>query len=203
MEVIRKITLAVVWAAMIVMCFLPPFASSAADTGLPDKTVMVQIPVSCVAVNTSETFQYLLSCESTTYQIVESDTLSLKDGEEGSFFIFYTYPGTYHYTVSQKEGMDSRTSYDGTVYTIDVYVTEDDTGIMSAEPVIYVRGEAEKKAKLEFVNEKEVSVEEKTSVRTGDTAQTGLWIAGLLVPAILIVTLAAKRERGARKNERS
>lgn len=49
----------------------------------------------------------------------------------------FTTPGTYKYIVTQETGSDSNTTYDKTVYNADVYVTENDSGVMNAETIVY------------------------------------------------------------------
>jgi len=45
----------------------------------------------------------------------------------------FTTPGTYKYIVTQETGSDSNTTYDKTVYNADVYVTENDSGVMNTK----------------------------------------------------------------------
>lgn len=128
--------------------------TAAGEVKAEEKKVTAKIPVSCTGENTDESFVYLLEGGHSEYEKVAEENLTLKDGEKGFFVIDYTYPGTYHYTIQQKKGTDNATTYDGTVYNVDVYVTENESGVMSAEPVIYVKGSAEKKAEASFVNSK-------------------------------------------------
>lgn len=223
----RKMTFAAMWLAVLMMFSIFPVSVSAADTGVSGRMVTVQLPVSCVGKNTSETFEYLLSFENAEAQTVEKDTLRLKNGEEGSFTVTYTEPGTYHYTLSQKKGSDAGTAYDSTVYTIDVYVTENEDGTLFAEAVAYVQGNSGKKEKLDFVNEKELSEavpEDETkgsndktgedagtddaqnhilqtgNIHTGDTAQTG-WLIGLpgsMAAMVLLAMIKRRREAAQR-----
>lgn len=124
--------------ALLIITLLLSFPVSAAE-----KSVSVQIPVSCIGKNSSETFQYQILPETTQFQELESDSLSLKDGETGVFRISYQVPGAYHYSVRQLKGNHSRTAYDETVYSVDVYVTEKEDGAMAAEAIAYM--DAEKK----------------------------------------------------------
>ncbi len=194
-----------------------PVTSFASETKADEKAVTVRIPVSCTGINTTEEFIYELSGESTEFQIIESRTLTLKDKEKGEFCITYTYPGTYHYTVVQNKGSDSDTTYDNTVYHVDVYVTEDEKGNMYAEPVVYLQGESGKKAELSFTNEKklpEIPPEQRQDVpaeqaeqrsdvpakqpTTGDDTSFVLWAFLMYISGMSVIVI---RQRG-RKKER-
>ena len=183
-----------------------------------EKTVEAKIPVSSTGKNTKESFSYHLKAETSEFQTLATDSLSLRDGETGSFSVLYTYPGTYHYTISQEKGTDKKTTYDETVYNVDVYVTEDEDGEMSAEPVIYLNGSNGKKQSASFVNTKELdaikttgnvetdaikttgNVETDTikttgNVKTGDTSNTAFWIVTLGLSATLMGIMILKRKK--------
>lgn len=172
---------------LLMLTLLLSFPVSAAE-----KRISVQIPVSCSAKNSSETFQYQILPETTQFQDLESDTLSLKDGETGEFQISYQVPGTYHYTVRQLKGDRPRTAYDETVYSVDVYVTEKEDGTMAAEAITYRKPEAEKKDCLSFVNT--VSIEQGGFVDSGDTSYAG-WILLMAGSFILIIVFIRRKEK--------
>lgn len=194
-----------------------PLASFASETKAEEKekAVTVRIPVFCTGTNTTEGFIYELSGESMEFQTIESRTLTLRDKEKGEFRITYTYPGTYHYTVVQNKGSDSDTTYDGTVYYVDVYVTEDETGNMYAEPVVYLQGESGKKAELSFTNEKklpdvppeqrqDMPVEQMAEIpekqpKTGDDTSFALWVLLMCVSGVSVIVIwqeSGKKDRG-------
>lgn len=161
-----------------------------------EKTVEAKIPVSCTGKNTKESFSYHLKAETSEFQTLATDSLSLKDGETGSFSVLYTYPGTYHYTISQEKGMDKKTTYDETVYKVDVYVTEDEDGRMSAEPIVYLNGSSEKKQSAGFINVKKLDTNKTPgNVKTGDTSNTAFWIAASGLSAMLIGIMILRRKK--------
>lgn len=161
-----------------------------------EKTVEAKIPVSCTGKNTKESFSYHLKAETSEFQILATDSLSLRDGETGSFSVLYTYPGTYHYTISQEKGMDKKTTYDETVYKVDVYVTEDEDGRMSAEPIVYLNGSSEKKQSAGFINVKKLDTNKTPgNVKTGDTSNTAFWIAASGLSAMLIGIMILRRKK--------
>lgn len=161
-----------------------------------EKTVEARIPVSCTGKNTKESFSYHLKAETSEFQTLMADSLSLRDGETGSFSVLYTYPGTYHYTISQEKGTDKKTTYDETVYKVDVYVTEDEDGKMSTEPVIYLNGSSEKKQSASFINTKKLDTNKTPgNVKTGDTSNTAFWFATSGLSAMLIGIMILRRKK--------
>lgn len=133
-----------------IVCLLINTAVFAQD----EKSITTYIPVSCTGKNTTETFIYDLEYAPSPYQTVVTDKLELKDGQKGQFEVSYTYPGDYHYKVSQREGSDASTKYDKTIYDVDVYVTEDDDGVLHTEVIAYKAGKKEKTDSAAYVNEK-------------------------------------------------
>ena len=161
-----------------------------------EKTVEAKIPVLCTGKNTKESFSYHLKAETSEFQTLATDSLSLRDGETGSFSVLYTYPGTYHYTISQEKGTDKKTTYDETVYKVDVYVTEDEDGKMSAEPIVYLNGSSEKKQSAGFINVKKLDTNKTPgNVKTGDTSNTAFWIAASGLSAMLIGIMILRRKK--------
>ena len=188
-KAVKKIRIFTCLAAMLMLFSTIPVCAA-------EKTVEVKIPVSCTGENTTESFSCHLKAEPSEFQTLATDSLSLRDGETGSFSILYTYPGTYHYTISQEKGTDEKTTYDETVYNVDVYVTEDENGRMSAEPIIYLNGSNEKKQSAGFRNIKKLDTNKTTgNVKTGDRSNTALWIAASGFSAMLMGIMILRRKK--------
>lgn len=182
---------------------------SASPVSAAEKPITVPIPVSCVGTNTTESFQYRLRHVGSEHQTMVSDVLRLSDGMTGNFEVSFDSPGTYHYTIQQDAGSDRQTSYDSTVYKVDVYVTDK----MQAELVAYVSGMSEKKADIRFVNVKKVPTAGTAqkpaapaknfiarAVQTGDDASLlryFLMLSGSL--SLLIVMSVLKKRSWARR----
>lgn len=183
----KKIRILACLAAVLMLFSIIPVCAA-------EKTVKAEIPVSCTGENTTESFSYHLKAETSEFQTLSADSLSLRDGETGSFSVLYTYPGTYHYTLSQEKGTDRKTAYDETVYNVDVYVTEDEDGRMSAEPVIYLNGSSGKKQSAGFRN---IRKPDRTAgnVNTGDTSSTAFWIAASGLSTMLMGIMILKRKK--------
>lgn len=182
---------------------------SASPVSAAEKPITVPIPVSCVGTNTTESFQYRLKHVGSEHQTMITDVLRLSDGMTGNFEVSFDSPGTYHYMIQQDAGSDRQTSYDSTVYKVDVYVTDK----MQAELVAYVSGMSEKKADIRFVNVKKVPTAGTAqkpaapaknfiarAVQTGDDASLlryFLMLSGSL--SLLIVMSVLKKRRWARR----
>lgn len=206
--------------AVLLVLMLLPLRVFAADA---EKSVTVRIPVSCMALDSPDTFQYELVPETTEHQTIETPTLSLKDGEKGEFVITITYPGTYHYTVHQNKGNDLFTTYDERVYHVDVYVLEDEQGNLTADVVLYEEGGADKKEEVVFKNKRELPPDEPkeeepapedepkeepqgildllTVPQTGDSAPLGLWMVLAVAAALGLAVLAVLKMRKKREDD--
>ena len=84
--------------------------------------------------------------------VPEKTEINLKDGETGRFYIDFTEVGVYDYSV--KEVPDDRNlNFDKTVYSIKVYVTDED-GTLTAAVIASKTGDesSQKLQRLVFVN---------------------------------------------------
>ena len=176
---------------------------SASPVLAAEKSVTVSIPVSCVGTKTTESFQYKLRQASDEHQAVVSDVLRLSDGMTRNFEISFDSSGTYHYTIQQEAGSDKQTSYDSTLYEVDVYVTD----AMQPELVAYISGMSEKKMDIKFVNVKKVptagTVQKPvtsakdfiaTAVQTGDVSLLCYFLL-LFGSLLLLIVMSVIRKR--------
>lgn len=199
MQIRRKkrtcMSLLILLFSCISLWLLPVSAEAAVPTS-------VKIPVSCEGGNPLEEFTCVLEMESHDLQTPDHLMIRMKSGEEGAFTIHYVYPGVYHYRIRQEEGADKKTSYDSTVYEVDVYVTEDEKGQLEAEPVVFTQGSNEKKAEVAFHNTGS-STPSRTvrssggnkssgNVMTGDSAEPLFYIS--LFSASAVTLLAALKQ---------
>ncbi len=182
--------------------------------GTAEKSVTVSIPVSCEKVDSEETFQYQIKGASSEYETITTAELKLKSGEKGYFQISYNYPGNYYYTVRQMAGSDKKTTYDATEYQVDVCVTENEEGKLFAQPILYLKGEDEKKEKLAFKNTREIekvssgnpnTPEEKSDakhkVKTGDMINLLLWSVFLVISGMALITAILQKYRRRREGK--
>ncbi|MCQ2509145.1 MAG: hypothetical protein MJ116_01590 [Lachnospiraceae bacterium] len=178
--------------------FLPVSAEAAVPTS-------VKIPVSCEGGNPLEEFTCVLEMESHELQTPDNLIIRMKSGEEGAFTIHYVYPGVYHYRIRQEEGANKKTSYDSTVYEVDVYVTEDEKGQLEAEPVVFTQGSSEKKAMVAFHNtgsgtpsrtiRTSGGYKSSGNVMTGDSAEPLFYISLLTASAVTLLAAVKQLHR--------
>lgn len=166
-----------------------------ADGDFPTSTVL--IPVTCTAEGTTEEFTYTITSEySTGHDFVESDTIKLSNGKSGSFVINYDLPSTYSYTIEQTKGSDKDTTYDTTVYDVDVYVTEDEQGVLHASPIVYKDGKKEKVDSVAFTNTvKKTSIFGNKDTGVGSAILAPLTICFGSVMLMVILAMTKKREQ--------
>lgn len=163
-----------------------------------EKYVTAKIPVECVGENCDEQFTYVLLADGGENQNdIENSRFSLSDGGKDYFEIKFFCPNTYKYKVKQEKGSDKDTTYDETVYDVDVYVTEDEKGKMFSEVVVYAGENGEKNSECKFVNKKVVEASETTPVsannsgvagvvKTGDETQVELMVLCLVMSAFVL-----------------
>lgn len=188
---------------LIVLCLMttPVYAAG---------TIDAVIPVSCTAKNSNEEFK--VSIKGDDGNQASPETVYIKDGETENVSVSFSTPGAYKYIVTQETGSDSNTTYDKTVYNADVYVTENDSGVMNAETIVYKNGSDNKLPECNFTNtvsittpaagsdsdigasEKSGSSSTTSGINTGVITHEAFYaMAGLLGIAVMLIT--AKRRR--------
>lgn len=174
-------------------------------------TIDAVIPVSCTAKNSNEEFK--VSIKGDDGNQASPETVYIKDGETENVSVSFSTPGTYKYIVTQETGSDSNTTYDKTVYNADVYVTENDSGVMNAETIVYKNGSDNKLPECNFTNtvsitltpaagsDSDIGASEKirsssttSGINTGVITHEAFYaMAGFLGIAVMLIT--AKRMR--------
>ena len=173
-------------------------------------TIDAVIPVSCTAKNSNEEFK--VSIKGDDGNQASPETVYIKDGETENVSVSFSTPGAYKYIVTQETGSDSNTTYDKTVYNADVYVTENDSGVMNGETIVYKNGSDNKLPECNFTNtvsittpaagsDSDIGASEKSGssyttsgINTGVITHEAFYaMAGLLGIAVMLIT--AKRRR--------
>lgn len=162
----------------------------------------VALPVETVVTGENapagEKFQIVLEAAEEGAPMPEKTIAEVKDTGKTSFGpIRYTVPGDYQYRVSQKAGDTKNFTYDETVYTVTVRVTNAEDGGLNAEIWAIKDGEQNKTDAIKFTNSYKAPEKPKTdTVKTGDNQNFILW-AGLAAAAVLllVVWVVIKRHR--------
>lgn len=136
--------------------------------------VDAQIPVS---VDVTENYQTAFTLQLTAEDdapLPRQTSLTFTGGGSGAFGpIHYTAPGDYRYQVTQAAGTDSYVTYDGSVYTVTVRVTDTPDGGLQAE--VWARhGDAEGKSDVvAFHNGYEAPAADDSNTDQGNNGANG------------------------------
>ena len=146
---IRKSLAAILTLAM-VGAMLFPAAAFAQDPVSVTIPVEIRVSGSSVPADT----EYKLVIEGLNHApMPEANVITIKDGGSASFGpIQYTVPDDYQYRIYQDSEEKDRFTYDKTVYTITVQITNDSNGGLSANIIIGKEGSSAKSGDMVFNN---------------------------------------------------
>ena len=150
-----SIILGTVVAVMSVMSMtVSAFAAESPSVSIP-----VTVSLSGTLPEKAENFTIKLSADDAAYPMPEgaedgSCTMTITGAATKNLpTITYDRVGVYTYTIAQVAGSNKKCTYDDTVYTLDVYITnaEDGSGL-EATAVLYPGSEGDKQTAAEFKN---------------------------------------------------
>lgn len=177
---------ALVGTIMAVMCLLP-VAAFAAE--VPQVSIPVTVSLSGTLPTPAEAFGVKLEADDKSFPMPEGAqdgvfTMAITGADTMQFpAISYAELGVYTYTVSQIAGSNKKCTYDDTVYSLTVYITnaEDGSGL-EATAVLHPDQEGEKLSGALFQNvyETEKPVEPEAP-KTGDNATPVFYLALMTV----------------------
>lgn len=153
-----SIILGTVLAAMLVMC-MTPSALAAENSGV---SIPVTISLSGTLPRPAEDYTIRLRADNASYPMPEGAdgdvyTMTITGVDTKNFpAIIYNRVGIYTYTIHQVAGSNRRCTYDDSVYTLIVYITnaEDGSGL-EATAVLYLESDGDKLPGVEFDNKYE------------------------------------------------
>ncbi len=102
--------------------------------------------------------------------------------------LIFTEEGTYTYTVSEVNGEDSKTSYDETVYTVTVVVTDNTLGKLEAETTV-----KKANATVETITFNNIALSDPKP--TGDSFNSILMLALISLTTGFVVTTVVKKKK--------
>lgn len=191
---VRKLNSCLLLSLLLAALMMPAAAA--------DYSCTASIPVRVhVYAETDAEFTVQLEAEEGT-PLPEDCSLTFTGSGEGTFgAVEYTVPGDYVYTVTQVKGDAEYVTYDDTVYTVTVRVTNDGQGGLVAE-IWAVSGESTQKTdEVLFTNRYTPPTQPPVNPpQTGDTAHVGPLMAVFAAAATgLVVSLIVvwKRSRNA------
>ena len=180
-------------------CITTALPVSAAE--LPEVSVPVTISLSGTLPYPAEDYTVVLKAEDAAYPM-PSGTISgactmtiTGKGTKNFPVITYDRVGVYTYTIYQVAGTNKKCTYDETVYTLLVQITnKEDYSGLEATAVLYPDSDGEKVPVAEFLNKYKVELPA-DSPQTGDESSPLLYAVLLIVSMAVIVTLFLTRKR--------
>ena len=166
----------------------------------------MEIKLEGTAPSPAEKYKILLKAEGSLTSPMPSDStdegyvLSIKgSGTEKLPVLSFESPGVHTYTISQIKGSNSQCSYDETVYTMKVYVTNNENGPgLVSEIVLTVPGMDGKPEHIIFVNKYPTvpdDPDDPDGPQTGDSSHLWLYICLGAVSLTALVTLFLTKRR--------
>lgn len=192
----RKLNICLLLSLLLVALVTPMGAAAA------DYSCTASIPVRVqVYAETDAEFTVQLEAEEGV-PLPEVCSLTVTGSGEVSFGpVAYTVPGDYVYTITQVQGNAKYVTYDDTVYTVTVRVTNDGKGGLVSE-IWAVEGQnTQKTEEVRFVNrytpptQPPVTQSPGTPPQTGDAAHVAPLMAVFAVAAVALLGLAVGVKR--------
>ena len=158
--------------------------------------ITAEIPVSLERAGIANENDYEIVIESLTEgaPMPETDTITFLRGTR-IFEISIEEPGTYEYKIFERAGSNNKIVYDSTEYTITLFVTQDDNGVLDYK-VILSNGSLFKPSAVAFVN-KASSSGSGSVVATGEDVSTFVTLAMVafaISGAIVAIVLVRRKE---------
>lgn len=179
---------------------LPAYAAE-----LPGVSVPVTISLSGTLPYPAEDYTVVLKAEDAAYPMPSGTisgayTMTITGKDTKNFpVITYDRVGIYTYTIYQMPGTNKKCTYDKTVYTLKVTITnKEDYSGLEATAALYPDSDGEKLPGAEFVNKYQVAPPS-DSPKTGDESSPLLYAVLLIVSMAVIVTLFLTRKRKQRE----
>lgn len=179
-------------------CITTALPVSAAE--LPEVSVPVTISLSGTLPYPAEDYTVVLKAEDAAYPM-PSGTISgactmtiTGKGTKNFPVITYDRVGVYTYTIYQVAGTNKKCTYDETVYTLVVTITnKEDYSGLEATAVLYPDSEGDKLPGAEFKNKYKIELPADTP-QTGDESTPLLYAVLILVSMGVIVVLFLPRK---------
>lgn len=186
--------------AVLAVAVLP--AAALAAESLQVELPSVEIKLEGTAPSPAKEYQIVLKADKISYPMPEGSaggkyTMTITGSAKESFpNISYSELGVYTYTISQVKGSNSQCTYDETVYTMKVYITNE-----GVERVVRVKDSDDPDAKnmeVVFTNKYPTvpdDPDDPDGPQTGDSSHLWLYICLGAVSLIVLVALFLTKRR--------
>lgn len=146
-SVLAKTAASMLTAVTVLLFFVYP-----ANAEFRNTPITAQIPVVVkTEVSGKDKYEVVIEGMDSASPMPEKSTLVFKGAGEKNIGIVIDEPGTYQYKVYERAGKNKKIIYDDTTYTVTVFVTQDDNGILDAK-VILSKGGLFKPSAAKFTN---------------------------------------------------
>ena len=147
MRIMRRL-LAAVSICAVLLFFVFPVRADFRNT-----PIEALIPFTCVKADVSGggIYDFVIEAADETTPMPESSMITIKGSGSASFGIEIDEPGTYQYKLYEMAGSNKKIIYDSTTYTVTLFVTQDDDGILDYQ-IIPSKGGLVKPSEIKFVN---------------------------------------------------
>ena len=139
--------ISIVMAAFAVLLFFV-FPVSAESRNTP---VKAQIPIICEKTDATNNNYEIVIENIDNAPLPDNNVISFSESGQTEYEIEIDEPGTYLYKVYEKAGTNKNIIYDNTSYTVTIFVTQDDNGVLNAQVILSKDG-AGKPTSVKFVN---------------------------------------------------
>lgn len=183
---------------------LLPMEAARADDGSVAVRIEVEKQLEGDVPSDAEEYSFVLEGEEGVPLPDRNMVTIIGEGTASFSEIVFVEPGTYRYTARELVGSSEGCSYDPSVYDVEVQVTTDDEGNLSAAVWAVKQGETCKSEEILFVNRYESPVEEEKDEElfgflptTGDFSHAALGIlAAIALSASAVAALARRGSSG-------
>lgn len=174
-----------------------PIIASASANGSVEAKIAAQAKVSGTD-HTDSIFTYRLEAAEADVPLPEKQQLTAVGEEPVAFDITYTDPGSYRYTLTQIPGNAENWTYDTAVYTVEVYVLQDENLEKLEAHVFYYNEDGEKTDGIfvnKYTNPSVPSESGDNVVKTGDNGSLLTWAILLVICGVVIAAFYAEKTR--------
>ena len=190
-EIFARITALMLAVSAVLLFFVFPVRAEFKNT-----PIMAYIPVVCEKVKNAtgdNKYEVVIEKMDGGAPMPESDVMIISGSGQRNIEIEVNEPGTYQYKVYERAGKNKKIVYDNTEYTVTLFVTQDDDGILDCQ-VILSKGGLVKPTEIKFANK--ASKKSDSVIATGESRSSFIpyAVAAFAISGVILI-LALKRRK--------
>ena len=160
--------------------------------------IIAEIPFTCEKADVAGggTYDIVLEALEGTVPMPAESIITIQGTGAGAFGIEIDEPGTYQYIVYERAGTNSKIVYDDTTYTVTLFVTTTEEGVLEYQVILSKDGLI-KPTEVRFVN-KASGHPSGTIIATGETQSVFIpyAVACFVIASIILILAFRRRKRG-------